>query len=72
MMRAQAMQQLESARMEVSRQVRYLALSVEPIAPDEPTYPRKLENSMVAFLVFLGIYLFMSMTASVLREQVSG
>ncbi len=72
MMRAQAMQQLESARIEVSRQVRYLALSVEPIAPDEPTYPRKLENSVVAFLIFLGIYLFMSMTASVLREQVSG
>jgi capsular polysaccharide transport system permease protein len=72
MMRAQAMQQLESARMEVSRQVRYLALSVEPIAPDEPTYPRKLENSAVSFLVFLGIYLFLSMTASVLREQVSG
>lgn len=72
MMRAQAMQQLESARIEVSRQVRYLALSVEPIAPDEPTYPRKLENSAVAFLIFLGIYLFMSMTASVLREQVSG
>ncbi|MDD7969910.1 capsule biosynthesis protein [Roseinatronobacter alkalisoli] len=72
MMRAQAMQQLESARMEVSRQVRYLALSVEPIAPDEATYPRKLENSIVAFLIFLGIYLLLSMTASVLREQVSG
>ncbi|MBR3370012.1 MAG: capsule biosynthesis protein [Rhodobacteraceae bacterium] len=72
MMRAQAMQQLESARMEVSRQVRYLALSVEPIAPDEATYPRKLENSIVAFLIFLGVYLLLSMTASVLREQVSG
>ena len=72
MMRAQAMQQLESARIEVSRQVRYLALSVAPVAPDEPTYPRKLENSAVAFLIFLGIYLFMSMTASVLREQISG
>lgn len=72
MMRAQAMQQLESARMEVSRQVRYLALSVEPIAPDEATYPRKLENSIVAFLIFLGVYLLASMTASVLREQVSG
>ncbi|WFE76272.1 hypothetical protein [Roseinatronobacter sp. S2] len=72
MMRAQAMQQVESARMEVSRQVRYLALSVEPIAPDEATYPRKLENSIVAFLIFLGVYLLASMTASVLREQVSG
>lgn len=72
MMRAQAMQQLESARIEVGRQVRYLALSVAPVAPDEPTYPRKLENSALAFLIFLGIYLFLSMTASVLREQVSG
>ena len=72
MMRAQAMQQMESARIEVSRQVRYLALSVEPIAPDEPTYPRKLENSALAFLIFLGIYLFVSMTGSVLREQISG
>ena len=72
MMRAQAMQQLESARIEVSRQVRYLALSVAPVAPDEPTYPRKLENSALAFLIFLGIYLFLSMTVSVLREQVSG
>ncbi len=72
MMRAQAMQQLESARLEVSRQVRYLALSVEPVAPDEPTYPRKLENSALAFLIFLGIYLFVSMTGSVLREQISG
>ena len=72
MMRAQAMQQLESARIEVGRQVRYLALSVEPVAPDEATYPRKLENSALAFLIFLGIYLFVSMTGSVLREQIAG
>ncbi|MCC1482096.1 capsule biosynthesis protein [Roseibaca sp. Y0-43] len=72
MMRAQAMQQLEAARMEVSRQVRYLALTVEPIASDEAVYPRKLANSSLAFLLFAGIYLFASMTGSVLREQVSG
>ena len=72
MMRAQAMQQMESARVEVSRQVRYLALSVEPVASDESTYPRKLEYSSLAFLIFLGIYLFVSMTGSVLREQISG
>ncbi|SUZ32077.1 hypothetical protein ROE7235_01829 [Roseibaca ekhonensis] len=72
MMRAQAMQQVESARMEVSRQVRYLALTVEPIASDEAVYPRKLANSSLAFLLFAGIYLFASMTGSVLREQVSG
>ncbi len=72
MMRAQAMQQMESARIEVSRQVRYLALSVEPVASDEPAYPRKLEYSSLSFLIFLGIYLFVSMTGSVLREQISG
>ena len=72
MMRAQAMQQMESARIEVSRQVRYLALSVEPVASDEPAYPRRFEYSALAFLIFLGIYLFGSMTGSVLREQVSG
>ena len=72
MMRAQAMQQMESARIEVSRQVRYLALSVEPVASDEAAYPRKLEYSSLAFLIFLGIYLFVSMTGSVLREQISG
>ncbi|TVP74275.1 MAG: capsule biosynthesis protein [Rhodobacteraceae bacterium] len=72
MLRAQAMQQMEQARIDVGRQVRYLALSVEPVAPDEPTYPRKLESSAVAFLIFLGLYLFVSMTASVLREQISG
>ncbi len=72
MMRAQAMQQVESARIEVARQVRYLALSVEPVASDEAAYPRKLEYSALAFLIFLGVYLFASMTGSVLREQISG
>jgi capsular polysaccharide transport system permease protein len=72
MMRAQAMQQMEAARIEVNRQVRYLALSVEPVASDEAAYPRKLEYSSLAFLIFLGVYLFVSMTGSVLREQIAG
>lgn len=67
----QALQQLESARIEANRQVRYLSLSVSPIAPDEATYPRAFENTSLAFLVFSGIYLLLSMTASILREQVS-
>ncbi len=67
----QAAQQLESARMEANRQVRYMAVGVSPVAPDEPTYPRALENTALAFLIFAGIYLMLSLTASVLREQVS-
>lgn len=71
MLLSQALQQLESARIEANRQVRYLSLSVTPIAPDEPTYPRAFENTALAFLVFSGIYLFLSMTVAILREQVS-
>ncbi|MEE4120117.1 MAG: capsule biosynthesis protein [Paracoccaceae bacterium] len=67
----QAAQQLETARMEVNRQVRYMAVGVSPVAPDEPTYPRAFENTALAFLIFSGIYLMLSLTASVLREQVS-
>lgn len=71
MLLTQALQQLETARIEASRQVRYLSLSVTPIAPDEPTYPRAFENTALAFLVFSGIYLLLSLTAAILREQVS-
>ncbi|WP_068110566.1 hypothetical protein [Tropicimonas marinistellae] len=67
----QAAQQLEMARIEANRQVRYMAVGVRPIAPDEPTYPRALENTLLAFAAFAGIYLMISLTASVLREQVS-
>ncbi len=62
---------LDSARIEANRQVRYLSVSVAPIAPDEPTYPRSFENTLLAFLIFSGIYLMISLTASILREQVS-
>lgn len=62
--------QFETARLEANRQVRYLSIGVSPIAPDEPTYPRAFENTLLAFLIFSGIYLMVSLTASILREQV--
>lgn len=71
MMAQQAIQSLEVARTEANRQTRYLSLSSSPVAPDEPTYPRKFENTILAFLLFSGIYLLASLTAAVLREQVS-
>lgn len=71
LMLANSMQQLEAARIEANRQVRYLSMGVSPIAPDESTYPRKFENTALAFLVFAGIYLMFSMTVSILREQVT-
>ncbi|WP_122073994.1 capsule biosynthesis protein [Pseudophaeobacter sp. EL27] len=66
-----ALQQVESTRMEANRQVRYLTTAVAPVASEEPTYPRKFENTILAFLIFSGIYLLCSLTASILREQVS-
>ncbi|MCC6304473.1 MAG: capsule biosynthesis protein [Rhodobacteraceae bacterium] len=71
LMLAQALQQLEAARIEAGRQVRYLSLGVRPVAPDAATYPRAFENTALAFLIFGGIYLMLSMTASILREQVA-
>lgn len=72
LMLSQSLQQLEMARIEANRQVRYLSTSVSPIAPDEASYPRAAENTLLAFLVFAGLYLMISLTASILREQVSG
>lgn len=71
MLLAQALQSMETARIEANRQVRYLSLSVSPIPPDEPAYPRAFENTLVTMLILLGIYLMVSMTAAILREQVS-
>ncbi|TQS73711.1 capsule biosynthesis protein [Rhodobacteraceae bacterium] len=68
---SQAAQQMETARVEANKQVRYLEMGVRPIAPDEASYPRAFENTVVAFLIFMGIYLMLSLTASILREQVS-
>ena len=71
MILAQAVQSVELARVEAARQVRYLSVSVNPTPPDEAAYPKAFENTMVTLLILLGIYLMVSMTAAILREQVS-
>lgn len=71
MILAQALQSMETARVEANRQVRYLSLSVTPMPTDAPAYPRAFENTLVSLLILLGIYLMVSMTAAILREQVS-
>jgi len=57
--------------MEANRQVRYLTTSVEPVASEKASYPRTFENTILALLIFGGIYLMISLTASILREQVT-
>ncbi|MGR3370526.1 MAG: capsule biosynthesis protein [Sagittula sp.] len=66
-----ALQNEKQTELEANRQVRYLTTSVRPVAPEDPTYPRAFENTVLAFLIFSGIYLMISLTASILREQVS-
>ena len=71
LMLSQSLQQLETARIEANRQVRYLSLGVSPVPPDEATYPKAYEDTILAFLIFGGIYLMISLTASILREQIT-
>ena len=68
---AQSLQATEMARTAANRQSRYLSISVNPIAADEAAYPRAFENTLVVLLIFAGVYLMLSMTAAVLREQVA-
>ena len=72
MMLAQSTSAMETSRIEAQRQTRYLELAVPPVAPDTPSYPRAFENTLVVMLIFGGIYLMISMTIAILREQVSG
>ena len=70
-MLAQSVQTMEAAIIEASRQTKYLALNVRPIKPQDAAYPRKFENTFLSFLIFAGLYLLISLTGSILREQVS-
>jgi capsular polysaccharide transport system permease protein len=71
MILSQALTAMEVSRTEANRQVRYLSISVNPTVTDEPAYPRAFENTLVTMLILLGIYLMVSMTAAILREQVT-
>lgn len=68
---AQSLQAKEAARTNANRQTRYLSMSVNPIAADEPAYPRAFENTLVVALIFAGLYLMLSMTAAILKEQIT-
>ncbi len=65
------LQSLEAARVEANRQTRYLSMGVAPVQPDRAAYPRAFENTLLAIVIFAGIYLMISLTVSILREQVS-
>ncbi len=66
-----ALETMRMSEVEANKQVRYLTVSARPVAPQEASYPKVFENTVLAFLIFSGIYLMISLTASILREQVS-
>ena len=68
---AQSLLSLEAARVEAGRQTRYLSMGVEPVQTDQAAYPRAFENTLLSIIVFAGLYLIMSLTISILREQVT-
>jgi len=66
-----ALEAKRQSQVEANKQVRYLTVSVRPLPSQDPSYPKAFENTLLAFLIFSGIYLMISLTASILREQVS-
>ncbi|MEM7176155.1 MAG: hypothetical protein AAGD47_10975 [Pseudomonadota bacterium] len=66
-----AIETYEAARLDITRQHRYLAMIVQPSLPDEATYPKKIQTTALAFLIFLGGYILLSLTFSLIREQAS-
>ncbi|QGX97350.1 capsule biosynthesis protein [Roseovarius faecimaris] len=66
-----ALETKRQSEIEANKQVRYLTVSVKPLPSQDSSYPRAFENTILAFLIFAGIYLMLSLTASILREQVS-
>ncbi|WP_417725930.1 capsule biosynthesis protein [Roseovarius sp.] len=66
-----ALEAKRQSEIEANKQVRYLTVSVRPLPSQDSSYPRAFENTVLAFLIFSGIYLMISLTASILREQVS-
>lgn len=68
----QALQQVETARIvKPAPGPAVCSEGVSPIAPDEATYPRAFEDTALAFLIFAGIYMMLSLTASILRKVAS-
>ncbi|MGX0876961.1 capsular polysaccharide transport system permease protein [Roseovarius sp. MBR-154] len=66
-----ALESKRQSEIEANKQVRFLTVSVRPLPSQDAAYPKVFENTILAFLIFSGIYLMISLTASILREQVS-
>lgn len=66
-----SLEQLRATQAEASSQSRYLTLAVDPIASESPSYPKAFEDTLLTLLILSGIYLMISITSSILKEQIS-
>ena len=66
-----AVEGLELARREAAQQLMFLARAVNPVRPVVPSYPRAFEYTALAFVIFFATYMMISLTISILREQMS-
>jgi len=70
MMVQSALEQVRGTQAEAAAQSLYLELAVKPVAAEDASYPRVFEDTVIVFLILCGIYLMVSITSSILREQV--
>ena len=70
-LRAEAMRQLEAARIEAARQSRYVTVGIAPTATDEPFSPKPAQDTLVFFLAMLAIYGGVTLTAAMIKDQIT-
>lgn len=66
-----AFEGVDAARREADRRSIFLARAVNPVLPVTPSYPRAFEYTVLSFIIFFAAYLIVSLTISILREQMS-
>ena len=71
MMFQSALEHLRATESDATSQSRYLTLAVEPVIAESASHPHAFEDTLTVLLILSGIYLLISITASILREQVS-
>ncbi|MDA8741092.1 capsule biosynthesis protein, partial [Rhodobacteraceae bacterium] len=71
MMFQSSLEYLRATESDATSQSRYLTLAVEPVSAESASHPHAFEDTLTVLLILCGIYLLISITASILREQVN-
>jgi capsular polysaccharide transport system permease protein len=65
-----ALESLQRAEFEATRQATYLEVFVHPALAEQPLYPRRMISILLVFLAASGIWLFLLMTYHSIREHI--